>query len=97
VISTNWEQLYKAERARLLDALGQVTDGGIIESIQHIGATSIPGLHGSACIDIVRRSRHLPTTPGFRSYYLDRHRLAALEKLHFPLVLFGGRTRVERA
>jgi hypothetical protein len=48
----HWEQQYQAERSQLLEALGKVTAGGIVESIQHIGATSVMGLHGSSCIDI---------------------------------------------
>ena len=35
---------YESERGRLTDALGKLVDGGIVESIQHIGATSVPGL-----------------------------------------------------
>ncbi len=50
--SPNYKEQYESERTRLLAALGQVTDGGIIESMQHIGATSIPGLSGSSCVDI---------------------------------------------
>lgn len=50
--SPNYQQQYELERIRLLDALGNVTDGGIIESMQHIGATSIPGMQGSSCVDI---------------------------------------------
>jgi GrpB-like predicted nucleotidyltransferase (UPF0157 family) len=43
---------YNSERDRLTDAIGNVVDGGIVEAIQHIGATSVPGLYGSPCIDI---------------------------------------------
>jgi GrpB-like predicted nucleotidyltransferase (UPF0157 family) len=43
---------YESERDRLITALGKVVDGGIVEAIQHIGATSVPGLYGSRCIDI---------------------------------------------
>lgn len=50
--SNTWKQQYETERARLIDALGHVTEGGIVESIQHIGATSVPGLHGTPCVDI---------------------------------------------
>jgi GrpB-like predicted nucleotidyltransferase (UPF0157 family) len=48
----NWQGQYETERVRLLEALGNVTDGGIIEAIQHVGATSVSGLHGSDCVDI---------------------------------------------
>jgi GrpB-like predicted nucleotidyltransferase (UPF0157 family) len=50
--NVQWQQQFQSERARLLDALGRVTEGGILESMQHIGATSIPGLSGSPCVDI---------------------------------------------
>jgi GrpB-like predicted nucleotidyltransferase (UPF0157 family) len=43
---------YELERDRLLAALGNVVEGGIVEAIAHIGATSVPHLHGSSCIDI---------------------------------------------
>ena len=36
----------------MIDALGKITEGGIIEGIEHIGATSVPGLFGSSCVDI---------------------------------------------
>ncbi len=48
----NWKQQFETERVRLLQALGEITDGGTVESIQHIGATSVPGLEGSSCVDI---------------------------------------------
>src|SRR5215510_3997254 len=43
---------FESEKARLLEVLGKVVDGGIVESIQHIGATSVPGMQGSVCVDI---------------------------------------------
>lgn len=48
----NWKQQYETERARLIDTLGKITEGGVVEAIEHIGATSVPGLHGSDCVDI---------------------------------------------
>jgi len=50
--SSHWKEQYESERGRLLEALGRVTDGGIIESIQHIGSTSVPEMQGSPCIDV---------------------------------------------
>jgi GrpB-like predicted nucleotidyltransferase (UPF0157 family) len=50
--SIDWNQKYEAEQSRLNDALGRVTEGGIIEASQHIGVTSVPGLSGSSCVDI---------------------------------------------
>ena len=47
-----WKEQFETERVRLLEALSNVTEGGVIEAIQHVGATSVPDLHGSSCIDI---------------------------------------------
>ncbi|HEX5944031.1 MAG TPA: GrpB family protein [Anaerolineales bacterium] len=47
-----WKEQFESERVRLADALGKATEGGIIEAIEHIGATSVPGMHGSSCVDI---------------------------------------------
>src|SRR5215208_934660 len=44
---------YETESNRLVEALGKITETGIVEAIQHIGATSVPGLSGSPCVDIV--------------------------------------------
>jgi len=49
---TSANDLFEKEKVRLMDALGSITDGGILETIQHIGSTSVPGLHGSGCVDI---------------------------------------------
>lgn len=46
------QEQFTEERRRLLSALGVVTDGGIVESLKHIGATSVSQLSGEACIDI---------------------------------------------
>ena len=43
---------FSQERLRLLSALRYLPEGGIIEDIQHIGATSVPGLPARECIDI---------------------------------------------
>jgi len=43
---------FETERIRLMEVLGHITDGGIIETIQHIGSTSVPGLHSSGCVDL---------------------------------------------
>ena len=41
--SQQWNKLYESERVRLLDVLGKVGEGGIVEAIQHVGSTSVPG------------------------------------------------------
>jgi len=48
----HWKEQYEAEREKLIDALGRVVDGGIIEDIQHIGATSVPDMPAFPCVDI---------------------------------------------
>jgi GrpB-like predicted nucleotidyltransferase (UPF0157 family) len=47
-----WEEHFKQERERLLAALGRITAGGIVEGIEHIGSTSVPGLVAGPCVDI---------------------------------------------
>src|SRR5438132_90667 len=49
---TRWDEQFKQERERLLAALGRITAGGIVEGIEHIGATSVPGLVAAPCVDI---------------------------------------------
>src|ERR1044072_2511896 len=50
--SRQWNGQYELERDRLIQTLGNVVEGGIIEAIQHVGATSVPDLYGSPCVDI---------------------------------------------
>ena len=47
-----WQTQFADERVRLLTALGELTAGGVVEQVQHIGATSVPGLWAVPCIDI---------------------------------------------
>jgi GrpB-like predicted nucleotidyltransferase (UPF0157 family) len=65
--SNHWEQEYYAERARLIETLGKITQGGVIESIQHIGATSVPGLKSSNCVDIAIEVWPFPVQESVRS------------------------------
>lgn len=48
----DWNELFAQERERLVEALGEIPDCGIIEQIQHVGATSVPGLFGQPCVDM---------------------------------------------
>ena len=48
----SWNQLFDQEREQLLAVLGTITEGGIVEAIEHIGSTSVPGLSGAPCVDI---------------------------------------------
>ncbi|MFN8492396.1 MAG: GrpB family protein [Caldilineaceae bacterium] len=50
--SSPWQTQFEQERTRLRTALGEITEGGIIEGLQHIGATSVPGLLAQPCVDI---------------------------------------------
>ena len=36
-----WTQLFDQESERLYAILGKITEGGIVEAIEHIGATSV--------------------------------------------------------
>jgi GrpB-like predicted nucleotidyltransferase (UPF0157 family) len=48
----HWTEQYESERERLIHALGWVVEGGIVDTVQHVGATSVPDLYGSPCVDI---------------------------------------------
>jgi GrpB-like predicted nucleotidyltransferase (UPF0157 family) len=50
--ANDWQQRFASERARILAALGDMTTGGIVEQVQHVGATSVPGLVAQPCIDL---------------------------------------------
>lgn len=65
--ATDWKQQYETEHTRLIEILGKVIDGGIVESIQHIGATSVPGMQGSPCVDIGLAVWPFPLEAGPRS------------------------------
>jgi len=58
-----WPEQFAQERTRLLAALGALTDGGIVENLQHIGATSVPGLPAQPCIDIALAIVPFPMEP----------------------------------
>jgi GrpB-like predicted nucleotidyltransferase (UPF0157 family) len=47
-----WSDRFAQERDRILAALGAMPDGGIIEHLEHVGATSVPDLLGQPCMDI---------------------------------------------
>ncbi len=61
----NWQTLANHERARLLAAFGEIPTGGVVENIQHIGATSVPGLPAQFALAV-------------HPFPLDADRLAAL-------------------
>ena len=56
----NWPNHYEKERLRLATTLGMLLDGGLIESIAHVGATSVSDLAGRPCIDIALTALPFP-------------------------------------
>ena len=48
----HWKEQFNREHKRLIAALGEMTDGGIVERMEHVGTTSVPGLLGQPCLDI---------------------------------------------
>ncbi len=69
---THWKEQFAREHERLIGALGEITDGGIVEHVEHVGTTSVPGLLGRPCVDIA-----LAVWP-FPLEELVRHTLASL-------------------
>ena len=55
-----WAGDFELERARILAALGHVTQGGIFENLHHVGSTSVPGLKAKPVIDLLLEVFPLP-------------------------------------
>jgi GrpB-like predicted nucleotidyltransferase (UPF0157 family) len=51
-MNTQAQGQFQSERDRLIQALGRILDGGILEAIRHVGSTSVPDMYGSPCVDI---------------------------------------------
>jgi GrpB-like predicted nucleotidyltransferase (UPF0157 family) len=79
---TAWQAQFTSERKRLLNALGELTAGGVIEQVQHIGATSVPGLWASPSIDT-----GLSVSP----FPLNAQHLEALQELGYKLIAEDGK------
>jgi GrpB-like predicted nucleotidyltransferase (UPF0157 family) len=62
-ISHRWQKEAEAEQARLLAALGEITLGGVVAEIQHIGATSVPGVPARPCVDLALAVTPFPLDP----------------------------------
>jgi GrpB-like predicted nucleotidyltransferase (UPF0157 family) len=73
---THWKQQFSHEHRRLFDALGEMTDGGIVERVEHVGSTSVPGLLGKPCVDIAMAVWPFP---------LEESALQALSSLGYEL------------
>jgi GrpB-like predicted nucleotidyltransferase (UPF0157 family) len=48
----NWAQEFALERNRIVKVLGSFEAGGVLEWIEHVGSTAIPGIHAKAVLDI---------------------------------------------
>lgn len=47
-----WADRFGRERDRLLGTLGRIADGGVVWSVEHVGATSVPGLPARPELDV---------------------------------------------
>jgi GrpB-like predicted nucleotidyltransferase (UPF0157 family) len=48
----NWAQEFALERNRIVEVLGSFEAGGVLEWIEHVGSTAIPGIHAKPVLDI---------------------------------------------
>jgi GrpB-like predicted nucleotidyltransferase (UPF0157 family) len=48
----NWAQGFALERNRIVKVLGSFEAGGVLEWIEHVGSTAIPGIHAKPVLDI---------------------------------------------
>ncbi|HEU4783157.1 MAG TPA: GrpB family protein [Ktedonobacterales bacterium] len=79
--------LFTQERTRLIEALGMISDGGIVEHIEHVGATSVPGLLGQPSIDIAISAWPFP---------LEEPERRAIESLGYELDAGFSRPQEQR-
>jgi GrpB-like predicted nucleotidyltransferase (UPF0157 family) len=70
----NWARAFDLERDRLVNALGLVESGGVLEWVEHVGSTAIPGIHAKPILDIAAVVHPFP---------LAESRREALEKLGY--------------
>lgn len=61
--TNSWAEQFSQEQTRLLAALGTIPSGGIIESSQHVGATSWPDAPADAVIDLALAVWPFPLEP----------------------------------
>lgn len=48
----HWAKEFALERDRILEALDSFEAGGVLEWIEHVGSTAIPGIHAKPVLDI---------------------------------------------
>jgi GrpB-like predicted nucleotidyltransferase (UPF0157 family) len=48
----DWAQEFALERDRIVEVLGSFEAGGVLEWIEHVGSTVIPGIHAKPVLDI---------------------------------------------
>jgi GrpB-like predicted nucleotidyltransferase (UPF0157 family) len=48
----DWAQEFALERNRIVNVLGSFEAGGVLEWIEHVGSTAIPGIHAKPVLDI---------------------------------------------
>ncbi len=48
----DWVQEFALERNRIVEVLGSFEAGGVLEWIEHVGSTAIPGIHAKPVLDI---------------------------------------------
>jgi GrpB-like predicted nucleotidyltransferase (UPF0157 family) len=48
----DWAQEFALERNRIVKVLGSFEAGGVLEWIEHVGSTAIPGIHAKPVLDI---------------------------------------------
>ncbi len=61
---TEWEAWFAGERAHLLDALGWLADGGLVEQIAPLGAGGLPGAPDDAPLSLGVSTWPFPPAPG---------------------------------
>ncbi len=82
-----WKGFFTQERARLIEALGMIADGGIVEHIEQVGATSVLGLLGQPSIDIAISAWPFP---------LEEPERRAIESLGYELDAGFSRPQEQR-